>query len=461
MATYYVGPGGSDAASGLSYALRKLTLNGAEDVPITAGSTVYVAPGVYRELLTVDVSGTAGNPISYVADVSGALTDGIGGIVRITGSDNDTTATRANCITATSKDYRTFTGFTFDTTTGALLLIQTASSNWIVQDCHFSGQGANTNTVTLSGTGTTNVFRRCFFGGGRGTCLGYTHTVVVDNAANVVENCLFLAPLAHGITDARIGGITVKNCVFVGCNSGILVSTALTVGQTIAVNNCIFVWNTTAVNGTVSGEIVENYNAFWGNATDRTNTATGANSNIFPPLFNPQLLLSGFKLPQLSMFGLSEWSALRAITGTGTAADDLYGVTRPATAAKLSWGAIQKAMLSRETTTVRTGAASLKLADAGSHQIYVQTSNVSTVFSVYVQWEADYAGTKPQLIIKQPGQADVTVTATGSSGAWELLTTTLTPAASPGYCIVELKSSNTAASTNFDTFWDDLVIRAA
>src|SRR3972149_365873 len=112
MTLRYVGPGGSDANSGLTWALRKLTLNGVEDTPVVAGDTIYVGPGTYRETLTVDVSGTAGNPITYIGDYSGANTDGIGGVVRITGSDNDQSATRAQCITAaTTKDYRTFQGF--------------------------------------------------------------------------------------------------------------------------------------------------------------------------------------------------------------------------------------------------------------------------------------------------------------------------------------------------------------
>ena len=62
MTTRYVGPGGSDANSGLTWALRKLTLNGVEDTPVVAGDTIYVGPGTYRETLTVDVSGTAGIP---------------------------------------------------------------------------------------------------------------------------------------------------------------------------------------------------------------------------------------------------------------------------------------------------------------------------------------------------------------------------------------------------------------
>ena len=48
MTTYYVGSGGSDANAGTSWALRKLTLNGAEDIPVAAGDVVYVGPGVYR-----------------------------------------------------------------------------------------------------------------------------------------------------------------------------------------------------------------------------------------------------------------------------------------------------------------------------------------------------------------------------------------------------------------------------
>ena len=60
MVDRYVGIGGNDGNSGLTWALRKLTLNGAEDTPVVAGDTVYVGPGVYRERLIVDVSGGAG-----------------------------------------------------------------------------------------------------------------------------------------------------------------------------------------------------------------------------------------------------------------------------------------------------------------------------------------------------------------------------------------------------------------
>jgi hypothetical protein len=178
MTTRYCGLGGSDANDGLSWANRKLTLNGVEDTPVAAGDLCYIGPGVYRELLTVDVSGSVGSPITYVADVSGEHTDGIGGVVRITGSDNDTTVTRASCITGTSKDYRTFRGFVLDTTSSNIIALVTACSNWIIEDCYF-GTPTGGNQISVAGTGTTNTIRRCVFRPSNNANIFITHSVDV------------------------------------------------------------------------------------------------------------------------------------------------------------------------------------------------------------------------------------------------------------------------------------------
>ena len=45
MTIRYVGIGGNDSNDGLSWANRKLTLNGVEDTPVEAGDTVYVGAG--------------------------------------------------------------------------------------------------------------------------------------------------------------------------------------------------------------------------------------------------------------------------------------------------------------------------------------------------------------------------------------------------------------------------------
>jgi parallel beta-helix repeat protein len=77
---------GDDAHDGLSpeTAWRSLTM--LEDA-MQAGDTAYVGPGLYREQVTVANSGTAENPITFIADTKGAYTRDPPGIVMITGAD--------------------------------------------------------------------------------------------------------------------------------------------------------------------------------------------------------------------------------------------------------------------------------------------------------------------------------------------------------------------------------------
>lgn len=458
MTTYYVGPGGSDGNSGTSWGNRKLTLNGAEDIPVAAGDTVYVGPGTYRENLTCDVSGSAGSPITYIADVSGENTDAVGGIVRITGSDNDISGTRGNCASFPNRNYRTMRGFTLDLTTANCFSTSGTSGNLIIEDCFFSDIGGN--AINFSGTGTTNTVRRCYFslnGTSRGVL--FTHTSTVDNASHLVENCMFISGTGvRPVETSRVGGITVKNCSLYGGDRGVGVLTALTGGQTITVNNSLFSGIGFAVRATVTGELVEDYNTYSGNNTNRTNVNTGSNSIAYPSLVMPVMLKAGYKYG--CAFGeLASYSKIIRIAGSGMSSDDLLGVTRPTTDSKKSWGAVQYQPMLRDTgTTHGSSTASLRLSDAGQHALFVPVTNVSTTFSIQVQWEADYAGTKPSMTIMQSGQSSSTDTATGSSGSWEELSITLTPAANPPYVVVVLKSSNTATSGNYDTFFDTLTV---
>lgn len=456
MTTYFVGPGGADANNGTSWATRKLTLNGVEDVPITAGSTVYVAPGVYRETLTCDVSGSSGSPITYIGDVTGEHTDGVGGVVRITGSDDDQTATRTNSITATSKNYRTFRGFSFDTTTSTICTL-TSPQNWVIEDCLFETPAARVPHIGITGAGQAAcTIRRCWFWGG-GNALDISHSATLNDTGHVVENCLFLVQRDRAVAVTRVGGITVRNCDLIGVQSNaVQVVTALAAGQTLTVQNSLLYRNPAGCVATTVGELAEDYNTFWQNSTDRTNVTTGTHSVAYPPLFQMPRLLSGLVLPW-QPFALSEWSPVRALADSGAASDDLYGRARPATSGKRSWGAISAPDISRSSTQAHSGSYSLKLADAGRVQWVVPTTNVSTTFSVYVYREADYAGTAPQLIVKQPGQSDTTVTDAAAAGQWNQLSTALTPAASPGYVVVEIVSNNTA-SGNVAVYVDDLAV---
>jgi len=267
----------------------------------------------------------------------------------------------------------------------------------------------------------------------------------------------------HGVINDRIGGITVRNCFLTGAGQvGARVNLALAAGQVMNVNNCIIRGNTTGLRATAVGELVENYNTLWDNGTDRTNVNVGANSVTYPPLFNPPILhagasqASGYKFPWL--FGeLSQWSPIRAITGSGEPATDLFGIPRPATAAKNSWGPIQFVDRELESGTVQAGSYGRVIHDAGQVLVRrIPVTDVEITVSLYMRYETNYAGNLPRLIVKQPGQADQIDTMVALADNWEQLSVTFTPAAVPNFIEVWAESRNTAAAGDYDVFYDTL-----
>jgi hypothetical protein len=256
-----------------------------------------------------------------------------------------------------------------------------------------------------------------------------------------------------------VGGITVKNCTVLAAEVGVRVSTALAAGQTMQVYNCVITGCNQALVATTTGELVEDYNNVFGNNNSRVNVNTGANSVSYPILFDVPFLKTGHRFGSF-LATPSRWSQTARKAGSGESSDDLYGMTRPSTSSKKSWGAVQGTGVVRETTTIDGGSgASLKLPDAGEQFLMrIPITNTSTTISLKVYREADYTGTNPQMIIRQPGQSDRTTTDGGASGQWNTLSDTFTPAALPQYVDVFVKSSNTAAAGNYDTFWDTLSV---
>jgi hypothetical protein len=456
MTTRYVGPGGNNSNNGLSWENRKLTLNGVEATPVTPGDRINIAPGVYPEEFVCNVSGSSGNPITYVGDVTGEHTDGIGGAVRITGSDNNIAYTRNNIITCNGKSYRTFSNLQLDGAAQVALNILGASNNIIAEYLTFLPPDGSYAQI-YTGDSTAVTIRNSIFYGGRGNCIHSFGSASVNNAGNLAESCLFVAG-SRGLLTDRVGGWVVKNCTFVGLNEGVRVSTALAAGQTLSVYNSIFMTVATAFRGTATAEVVEDYNYLSAVTTGYNTVTAGANTIARPALFSPPMLAAGIRFDS-NMFELGEWCTVAAATGNGPAAADLYGVTRPTTNSKNSWGAFQFAPVQRATTQTQGGsAASVKISDAGAQQIFVPVSGAQITVSVYVYREADYAGSNPQMIIRQPGQSDRTTTDGGSASTFNQLSDTFTPAAQPPYVVVELRSRNTATSGSYAVYFDTLEV---
>jgi hypothetical protein len=460
MTTRYVGPGGSDGASGLSWALRKETLNGVEDTPVVAGDNIYVGPGVYRETLTCDVSGSSGNEITYIGDPMGIYTDGVGGEVRLSGSDDDESRTRSWGINVTGKLYRTFIGLTVEMTTAAAVYSaqpQPIGWNLLVEDCVFrhcgSGVGISTNA---SYDHVVATIRRCFF-----RTDGYAVSVNCNGSIPdaLIENCVFYGGAQHIVGWTTPSGTTIKNCTFMnGLGKSGSVATiwfsGSPAGAIVAYNNLYICAN---MESDIAGHIVEDYGYIVPGERESealTNITKGANSVTRPPMLMPPLLHEGFYIHQDSL-GFMPGSPI-SLYGCGQSppSTDFYGLPRPSTDSKKTRGAIQYNVVERETVIVPQGTSeSIKMPDAMVHQIFVPITGKKMTFSVSVYREANYAGTNPQMILKQPGQSDIIVTDTGSSETFNTLSHSYTPASFPTFVVMQLLNDNTAVSGDYATYF--------
>lgn len=461
MTIRYVGPGGSDSNDGLTWDTRKLTLTGVEDTPVVAGDTVYVGPGTYRETLTVDVSGSSGNPISYIGDVTGAYTDGIGGLVRLTAYDSETgSPARTYLISATSRTYRTFVGFNFDgcASTSQAIYVNGAGTGWIFTDCVWTNMRNMADAIHFNqGGGIVVALRRCigWFHVDGGT-FGFDSSNY-DNSGTEIENCLFTGWYGWGCIQQG-GGLLMRN------NSYINVRRAVNNSTTVTYMN--YIYNSIFDYVTYSDFNDDDY------LTDDYNNHTPTKLGFTPPTYGANSIEEHirYRMPLTGLghnvepvdFGVLSPNELTIgrFTDNGNAPNhDLFGLPRSATNGKRSLGAIQEQGVYRELTTTRNSSvSSLGIKDFGAAQFIIAVMETKLTVSVYVYREADYTGTLPQLIIKRPGQADITITDTGSSATWNLLTTTFVHNGKPPWIAVQLQSNNTATSGNYKVFFEDLVL---
>jgi len=465
MTTYYVGKGGNDGNAGTSWATRKLTLNGAEDVRVVPGDTVIIGPGIYRETLQCDVTGTAGNPITYEGDRSGYRTDGIGGKVIITGSDDDISEVRTHCIDTAGLvafHYRTWRNLIMGWTDDAIMAVDGGvgdKDGWVIEDCVF--MNVNSHGIYASTIGDDWAIRRCMF-------IAVTYAIRTSGSAHngatgdVLESCVFLG--GHASTTGFYvfqGTWEVLNCTFIGCYDAVNAAANNGGAQYMSVENCIFNQNFYGMRAAAPGDLVEDYNGLYNNAADRdADVAVGANSVTYAPLWETPLLQEGVKTPVRFPF-LSQWSAYRRLTDSGTvpSGGDLFGLPFPATNGKRSWGAIQYQDFERDGSVYRgaSGASGL-MNDASIKTFLVPVGASSATLEVYARRGANYAGSNPRVVIRQPGQSEIEVVDAGAAGAWNLLTHTWTPAASPPWVQVMLQSRNSAGAGDYTVNWDDLKV---
>jgi len=273
MATYYVATYGSNSNNGTSPSTPWLTLGFAlgaasgTNPGLTAGDTLWIAPGTYRGTVTYGAgSGTAGNTIKIYGDptFSRAWTAGSAGYVRITNFTVDTTAPTAGQSLSITADYIDLQDIYFDgqatgfsVTTGGVLFLK--GGNLTVNRCVIT---SNVNTTAQ---------------GLMWSCPAGKSTLTVTKSSFFSPYCVFVHLEAQGSTPYTVGA-SITDCVM------------------ITTNVCVYAQNATAGQGTglslynnlmIAGNIalnVENYNV--ASATSnvwRNNTFIGASNGIRNP----------------------------------------------------------------------------------------------------------------------------------------------------------------------------------
>lgn len=438
---------------------------------LAAGDTLYIAPGIYRETIVLDVSGSVGNVISYIGDpqntqgfktAAGVTLDA--SFVMISGyTTNDTTAyAAADNVTASSKDYITFEniwvqgrGDCFDLTT---------CENWTFRNCVIYNYGTSYGIYVTPAVDTANnlTVDSCiiFSSGSRAIRIDAPTSASADyDLAILIENSLLLSwgvvaavdVIGTGAQAFFPGGVDVLNCT-IASRYGVQTSPAGLISTTIpcTCNNSVIFGNVGLIASTL-GQLTEDYCLILA-TTARTNVSVGGNSQTTaraPYLDLGQSQLWGF-LPKMPF---SPWPQSRTLGfgGSSPPSTDLLGRPRPSGAgpilasAAAGIGALDCHNYGvKETTTKDAGDASLKLTGPGDHEIRIPVDASATTISIKARFDsATYGGANyPQAILldaTEIGVSTETETATiAASDAWETLTFTQFTPTAKGWVTIRL-----------------------
>lgn len=494
MATYYVSPYGSDANAGTgpgpSAAWQTLgkALGAAG---IGSGDTVYVAPGTYRETVTVAmVSATSetrvlGDPQNAqgFTQTGGVLGVVPGPVTWTAYTTNDrTTPAAATLLTLSGQDYLTFEGLQMiggnPASAISCFTASAVSTNITFRRCTFisgtTNSAGNVGSVTGAADTALNwLFDRCLFlCPFRGVSFTLPTSASADYSAEVVfRNCLALmggsASLvrvtASGAGAFKGGGVTLRESTIVGGRALETGSASLsTTLPCAAYSNVVITTVGVVFSANTSGQIVEDYNLIWA-TSPRTNVSAGGNSVTGPtyaPLFDfGQALLFGFAVQP---FGapLANSPLLGFGTAAGATATDLLERPRPAggEATTYAVGALERHNTAQqETSVVDAGGVGLKLVGPADHDILIPVDAAATSISIKVRYDTNHGTTnKPQVqLLANPeiGVSAQTVTATVGVDTWETLALASFTPTRKGWVTLRLLSRASAGSgiAYFDT----------
>lgn len=427
---------------------------------VVGGDTIWVGPGIYREFGVGFTNASRATYLNVTGDIDGSMTGTSGGEVVITQyTTSDVAAPYTSGATLLGATYVNFKNITF-VGAGTVVNLSTNDFNVNFTNCaFFSYYPSATTAVTIANNTTTTaknvVFDSCrIFCYYAGVSISLATVTTADYDANIIfrntvidlsSNGNPVAVTASGANSFKGGGTYLYNCLFKG---GGALTTSVSTTYPVKVYDSIFIGSYLSAGAT--GQIIEDYNVFV-SAISNTNVTAGTHSTS-----NGSRAVA-FNIGQEHMYGLrgrqvyepTAYSGLKAFGSSGLGpTTDMTGAARPSggQSALYTVGPLERANTwTRETTVVRTGSNALSITGPGYQDFNLPVDNTFTPLTVYVRWDATYAGTKPSVQVlngTDVGVANATATAVGSSGAWEQLSLTFTPTAK-GVVTIRLVSSDT------------------
>lgn len=292
------------AASGVTWTIGGAWLTVQSSLPsaspVAAGDSIYIGAGIYREVVNIGISGSAGLPINVIGDVQGTVTGDTGEVQITNFLVNDKTAPASSTATIALGTH-TFLSFSLITHVGSFACVSNAAGSHDVTwtDCTFlnsSSGGSLFSFTDPGGGGAYNyTFDRCSIlslatvgMSFSGTPYAGTHDVDLNI---MIRNCFVFCPgatanqairLTPGTANtAKVGGMRIYNSTVIGLGIGIAGTPtgASSVTIPIEVHGCIIFGSITSPTGPPAGAsyILESYNYICGNP-GRTNVAAGPGS---------------------------------------------------------------------------------------------------------------------------------------------------------------------------------------
>jgi len=353
MPTYYVANYGTNVNNGTSPSTPWQTLSFAlgaasgTNPGLTAGDTVWIAPGTYREAVTsTTLTGTSGNTIKIYGDpaFTRAWTTGSAGRVRITNFTSDTVLPTASATIAVSGDYIDIQDLCVDghnaggvtATTSVNSTLYLTGGNITVTRCTVQttvpSRQVGITWYCTSGKNNFTIDRCTVFASFGIFVFSTAQTATFDANVLIKDTFVFTANelgiVFEGASANQVTGARVYNSTIVGSTQGIAFGYWGQVGGTTNVlrNNLIYCPKNIGVTSATGGiTITQSNNSIF--ALTNFNNVLPSTNNLSAPTLD-------FGSSRVQAFSTLPWFApmsgsplIGAGTATGAPTVDLYGNT--------------------------------------------------------------------------------------------------------------------------------------